>query len=64
MDLAAWQRYFAACQIKNVRALAKINQAYGGNAKAIGILGGIIQEDYDGDVEQYWQQNRHDPLIE
>ncbi len=64
LDLTAWQRYFAAYQIKNVRAIAKIHQAYGGNAKAMGILCGIIQEDYDGDVEQYWQENRHDPLIE
>ncbi len=65
LDLAAWKQYFAAHQIKiENNAISKINQTYGGNAKAMGILCGIIREDYEGDIEQYWQENCHDPLVE
>lgn len=63
LDLAAWQRYFTAYQIKPDRAIAKVHQTYGGNAKAMVMLCGIIREDYGG-LAQYWQENHHDPLIE
>ncbi|NJK56251.1 MAG: NB-ARC domain-containing protein [Pleurocapsa sp. SU_5_0] len=64
LDLAAWQKYFTVYQIKTGEVLTQIHQTYGGNAKAMGMLCGIVQEDYDGDLIQYWQENRHDPLIE
>ncbi|PSB07501.1 NB-ARC domain-containing protein [Pleurocapsa sp. CCALA 161] len=64
LDLAAWQKYFTAYQIKTGEVLTQIHQTYGGNAKAMGMLSGIVQEDYDGDLIQYWQENRYDPLIE
>ena len=64
LDLAAWQCYFAAYQIKPDRAIAQVHQTYGGNAKAMGMLCGIISEDYEGDLDRYWQENRHDPLVE
>ena len=65
LDLAAWQQYFTAHQIKTDNlAIAQIHQTYGGNAKVMGILCGIVREDYDGNLEQYWQENSHDPLVE
>jgi tetratricopeptide (TPR) repeat protein len=39
-----------------------MHHAYGGNAKAMGILCGSIQEDFDGDITAYWQENHADPL--
>jgi len=41
-----------------------MHQTYGGNAKVMGILCGILHEDYAGDLEQYWQENSQDPLVE
>ena len=65
LDVAAWQQYFAASQLdyKN-EAVRQIHHTYGGNAKAMGILSGIIREDYGGDLQQYWLENCHDPLVE
>jgi tetratricopeptide (TPR) repeat protein len=64
LDLAAWQKYFTTYQIKTGAVLTQIHQTYGGNAKAMGMLCGIVQEDYDNDLTQYWQENHHDPLVE
>lgn len=64
LDLAAWQEYFQGYQLDCGKVLTQIHQTYGGNAKAMGILCGIVQEDYDGDLTQYWQENGHDPLME
>jgi tetratricopeptide (TPR) repeat protein len=64
LDLAAWQSYFQVYRIDGGQVLPQIQQTYGGNAKAMGMLCGIVQEDYDGDLTQYWQENRHDPLVE
>lgn len=65
LDLSAWKQYFGTYQINTQNpTISQINQSYGGNAKAMGILCGIIQEDYGGNIEQYWQENCHDPLAE
>ena len=64
LDLAAWQQYFTAHQIESEATLAEIRQLYSGNAKAMGILCGIVREDYGGDLAQYWQENGADPLVE
>ena len=64
LNLAAWEQYFIAHRIDRSAVLAQIHQTYGGNAKAMGLLCGIVREDYNGDVDLYWQENRHDPLVE
>ena len=64
LDLAAWRQYFTAHQIKAGKILGQIQQIYSGNAKAMGMLCGIVCEDYDGDLVQYWQENGSDPLVE
>ena len=64
LDLVAWRRYFTTHQIKDHPAIVQIHQTYGGNAKAMAMVCGIIQEDYQGDIQQYWQENQYDPLVE
>ncbi len=64
LDLAAWQCYFAARQIEPHQEISQIQRTYGGNPKAMGIVCGIIKEDYAGDLQQYWRSNHHDPLVE
>ncbi|MEL7007015.1 MAG: ATP-binding protein [Cyanobacteria bacterium J06588_4] len=64
LDLAAWQKYFQEHQIESGKELAQIQHTYSGNAKAMGMLCGIVREDYEGDLAQYWQENQHDPLLE
>ncbi|GAB4540673.1 MAG: NB-ARC domain-containing protein [Pleurocapsa sp.] len=65
LDLTAWLDFFARRSLKVIPStVAKIHQTYGGNAKAMGIICGAIAEDYRGNVDSYWQENSHDPLIE
>ncbi|MCA1994861.1 MAG: tetratricopeptide repeat protein [Coleofasciculus sp. S288] len=45
-------------------ALSAMHKAYGGNAKAMDILSSAILQDYDGNLEAYWQANQEDLLIE
>ena len=65
LDLAAWQKYFTGYQVTASEVvMAEIHRTYGGNAKAMGILCGTIKEDYQHQIEEYWQANCHDPLVE
>lgn len=60
-----WQLFFS---IRNIdiddAALKAIHKAYGGNAKAMGIICGAIREDFDGDMAAYWLEHSDDPLVE
>jgi tetratricopeptide (TPR) repeat protein len=47
----------------DIPTLNAMNKAYGGNAKAMGILWGAIQEDFEGDMVGYWRENSVDPLV-
>jgi tetratricopeptide (TPR) repeat protein len=59
----AWRKYFINRKVKiELPTLHKIHHAYGGNAKAMGILCGAILEDFDGNSIAYWQENHADPL--
>ncbi len=63
LDEVAWRKYFSKRGASiDLSILQKMHHAYGGNAKAMGILCGSIQEDFDGDVVVYWQENHADPL--
>ncbi|AFZ34831.1 Tetratricopeptide TPR_1 repeat-containing protein [Stanieria cyanosphaera PCC 7437] len=65
LSLSAWQEFFFYRQIlTDSIILAKLHQTYGGNAKAMGIVAGVIQEDYAGNIDNYWQENANDPLVE
>jgi hypothetical protein len=60
-----WQQYFSSRNFDtDSPALSEMHKAYGGNAKAMQILCSTIQEDYEGDLEAYWQENQGYLLIE
>jgi tetratricopeptide (TPR) repeat protein len=49
---------------QSLATIAKIHQAYGGNAKAMDILCSAIANDFDGDIVAYWQEFQADPLAQ
>jgi hypothetical protein len=51
LDQSAWQQFFSNRGLTiNSPTLQIMHRTYGGNAKAMGILCGSIQEDFDGDT--------------
>ncbi|HIK04637.1 MAG TPA: tetratricopeptide repeat protein [Trichormus sp. M33_DOE_039] len=63
LDQSAWLTFFNRCGLTiDSPTLQQIHRTYGGNAKAMGIICGAIQEDFGGDVALYWQENHADPL--
>lgn len=73
LDLAAWATYFgqrgltvtgAGHPLEPVDpALRAMHSAYGGNAKAMELLCGTIQADFNGDLQAYWHIH-HEALLE
>jgi len=64
LDEQAWQQFFMSRHINiDIPTLNAMHKAYGGNAKAMGILFGAIQADFDGDMVGYWRENSVDPLV-
>jgi tetratricopeptide (TPR) repeat protein len=58
LTMEAWEEFFASHEIKiDIPSLAEMHKIYGGNAKAIDILLGVIQTDYQGDMAVYWKNN-------
>ncbi|MBD3562555.1 tetratricopeptide repeat protein, partial [Planktothrix sp. FACHB-1355] len=65
LDIAAWRVFFSSRNINTESSVLKdMHQAYGGNAKAMHIISGAIQADWEGDIEAYWHQNGQNLLIE
>jgi tetratricopeptide (TPR) repeat protein len=75
LSLEAWRQYFHnrfrlldfernEFEYADSSALANLQNAYGGNAKAMDILCGAILTDYDGKITAYWEANQNDLLIE
>lgn len=65
LAVEAWQQFFNSRQIQtDSPVLSAMHNAYGGNAKAMEILSGALQVDYEGNLEAYWQANQGDLLIE
>ncbi|MBD2229956.1 ATP-binding protein [Phormidium tenue] len=63
LELAAWATYFAHRGIPDHRdVLAAMHSAYGGNAKAMEILAGAVQADFEGSLALYWQAHSQDLL--
>ncbi|MBD2726834.1 tetratricopeptide repeat protein [Nostoc sp. FACHB-892] len=63
LDQNTWQQFFSNRGLTiDSPTLQIMHRTYGGNAKAMGILCGSIQEDFDGDMVLYWQENHADPL--
>ncbi|WP_341738474.1 tetratricopeptide repeat protein [Microcoleus sp. CAWBG640] len=64
LDEQAWQQFFMSRHINiDILTLNAMHKAYGGNAKAMGILCGAILEDFDGDMVAYWRNNNGDLLV-
>ena len=65
LDEQAWKQFFSFRQVQtDASTLKTVCKTYGGNAKAMGILCGAIREDFEGDLNAYWQENEADPLGE
>ncbi|MCF3569112.1 tetratricopeptide repeat protein [Planktothrix agardhii 1806] len=63
LDYCAWKQYFEYYQINNYESiLTEMHKAYGGNAKAMRILCGAVEEDYKGDIQTYWNCNKAEIL--
>ncbi|MFE4106388.1 NB-ARC domain-containing protein [Almyronema epifaneia] len=63
LSVEAWQQFFSAHQIFiDSNLLQEVHSAYGGNAKAMGLLCGEIRADFDGDAAAYWQEYQSQPL--
>ncbi len=61
LAIDAWQQFFGSQQIvTDASTLAMMHHAYGGNAKAMRLFCGAIQEDYAGDLTAYWQAHQDD----
>ncbi len=64
LDLKAWQQYFSSRGLpSDSSSLRMMHRAYGGNAKAMGILCGAIKQDFEGDVCAYWREHHGDLLV-
>ncbi|MBM0742477.1 ATP-binding protein [Phormidium sp. CLA17] len=74
LDVQAWSQFFQSRNISappstttdggEQSALAALHNAYGGNAKAMDLISGVILEDFSGQTEAYWQANQNDLLVE
>lgn len=63
LEDSAWLQFFHHRGLNiDTSTLQQMHRAYGGNAKAMGILCGTIQEDFNGNMAKYWQENHADPL--
>lgn len=63
LDFEAWQQFFQNWQMAIVPPiLEKMHGAYGGNAKAMEMLCGVIQADFDSNMAAYWQETDGDLL--
>lgn len=74
LDLDAWKQFFENHNIivppflsddqEEKSTFAALHHAYGGNAKAMDIIRSAVLEDFSGNIEDYWQANQEDLLIE
>lgn len=62
LGVTAWQEFFSRRLRVDGPSLQQMHRAYGGNAKAMGILCGAIREDYQADMAAYWQENQQNLL--
>ncbi|MEB3230725.1 MAG: tetratricopeptide repeat protein [Leptolyngbyaceae bacterium] len=63
LDQPAWSCFFQHRAIHFTPVtLEKIHHTYGGNAKAMGLIYGSVREDFEGDLDAYWQEHSGNPL--
>jgi tetratricopeptide (TPR) repeat protein len=67
LEESAWRQFFASRNINpnpDSAALSEICRAYGGNAKAMRIISGVIRADFECEIDAYWNVSQDDLLIE
>ncbi len=66
LSAATWMQFFQAAGlvIADSTMVESLCHAYGGNAKAMGLICGTVQTDYDRDLNAYWQTPQLHPRIE
>jgi tetratricopeptide (TPR) repeat protein len=58
-----WLTYFNCIGIKNNETITKkICESYGGNAKAMKVVSASVRNDYECNLEYYWQENKDNIL--
>jgi tetratricopeptide (TPR) repeat protein len=67
LDQAAWHQFFQSSGVQvsphQMPILQQLHYACGGNAKAMGLLCGLIQADFENNLDAYWREHRDDLLI-
>jgi tetratricopeptide (TPR) repeat protein len=65
LSAETWMQFFQqAGNTAEVSIVESLCHAYGGNAKAMGLICGTVQTDYDRDLNAYWQTHQSSPRIE
>ncbi|EAZ89471.1 hypothetical protein [Crocosphaera chwakensis] len=63
LSIEAWQVFLENQVTLDISTLTQIHWSYGGNAKAMRIVCGLIKEDYGGKMTAYWQENQQNLLV-
>ncbi len=63
LSIEAWQVFIENQVTLDISTLTQIHWSYGGNAKAMRIVCGLIKEDYGGNMTAYWQENQQNLLV-
>jgi tetratricopeptide (TPR) repeat protein len=65
LEESAWREFFCNRKINCTSSIiSEICKAYGGNAKAMQIISGVVLKDFEGDIDAYWNENKNDLLVE
>ncbi|MBW4508925.1 MAG: tetratricopeptide repeat protein [Scytonematopsis contorta HA4267-MV1] len=65
LEESAWREFFCNRKINcQSTVISEICNAYGGNAKAMQIISGVVLKDFEGDIDAYWNENKNDLLVE
>jgi tetratricopeptide (TPR) repeat protein len=66
LSAQTWMQFFQAAGliIDDTAIIESLCHAYGGNAKAMGLICGTVQTDCDRDLNAYWQTHQSYPQIE
>ncbi len=65
LNESTWKQFFTSHQINaQTNAPSEMCRAFGGNAKAMQIISGVIKKDFESNADIYWRENRNDLLIE
>jgi tetratricopeptide (TPR) repeat protein len=64
LSAATWIQFFQPTDDRAAAIIQQLCHAYGGNAKAMGLIWGTVQTDFDRDLTAYWQTHQSNQLLE